>query len=491
MKKWTIRFWAAFTAVSILSGCDAILEVEPQSNITDEVYFRNESDFEPNVVGIYTVVRSLANNVTYGTERGEELVSANNSRFTVAWSHTLSPTSGALNYAEWYRGIGHCNLILEKIQAFPFASNPDLKKTIQAEAHAMRAWFYFHLTRVIGDAAIMLQAVVDDNVPELPRSPATAVMTQILADIDAASQLYTSMNSFSKTSYPSRYRFSYGAVMAMKADALMWQAKVLGGGNASLEAALDAIAEVEATGLRLNPIFEDVTKKRAKDNPEVIMAAFYHRDEMPGGNYGKNALPYESILGGVINIDSIPWVYQSGNGQGAYQISPLSRSLFTNTADVRIRCTWVTEIHADGPKVSWIRKMPGTKYPDDRISDNDVIIYRLADILLLKAEAHAALNQGSLAKAALDQVRLRAGTGEYTGALDKSSLEREILNERGRELYFENKRWWDLVRFHKGGTLDIYQYIPNLIGKTTPLFWPLNTTVLANNPKIDQTEGYK
>ncbi len=122
-------------------------------------------------MGIYTVLRSLANNVTYGMERSEELVSASNSRFTVAWSHTLSPTSGAVNYAEWYRGIGHCNLLLEKIQAFPFAGNPDLKKSIQAEAHALRAWFYFHLIRVIGDAPLMLQAVVDENVPQLPRSP--------------------------------------------------------------------------------------------------------------------------------------------------------------------------------------------------------------------------------------------------------------------------------------------------------------------------------
>jgi len=29
-----------------------------------------------------------------------------------------------------------------------------------------------------------------------------------------------------------------------------------------------------------------------------------------------------------------------------------------------------------------------------------------------------------------------------------------------------------------------------LVGKTTPLFWPLNTTVLANNSKLVQTQGY-
>ncbi|WP_341840232.1 RagB/SusD family nutrient uptake outer membrane protein [Chitinophaga caseinilytica] len=491
MKKWTIRIWSAVTAAFLLSGCDAILEVKPQSSITDEVYFRDEGDFEPNVIGIYTVVRSLANNITYGTERSEELISALNSRFTVAWSHTLSPTSGAVNYAEWYRGIGHCNLLLQKIQPFPFNSDPDLKKTIQAEAYAQRAWFYYHLLRVIGDAPIMLEAVVDENVPQLPRSPAADVMTQVLADVEASLELYRSSSKFSKTAYPSRYRFSYGSVLALKADALLWKAKVLGGGNAALQLAVETISEIETTGVRLNADFADVAGKRAADNPEVLMAAYYHRDETPGGNYAKNALPFEEGIKGALNKDSLPWTATSVNGQGAYQISPASRALFTNANDVRIRDTWVVEMQATGPKVAWINKLPGTRYLDDRVSDNDVVLWRLADIFLLKAEAYAALNDGANAKLYLDKVRARTATGVYSGATDKLSLEKEILNERGRELFFENKRWFDLVRFHKGGTLDIYQYVPNLAGKTTPLFWPLNSTVLANNPNIKQTEGYQ
>jgi hypothetical protein len=140
--------------------------------------------------------------------------------------------------------------------------------------------------------------------------------------------------------------------------------------------------------------------------------------------------------------------------------------------------------------LSWITKYPGTKYPEDRVPDNDLIMYRFADILLMKAEAHAALSNTNDAISALNIVRARAGTGPYTGATDKLSVEKEILNERGRELFFENKRWFDLVRFHSGGTINVYTYVPNLIGKTTPLFWPLNTTVLANNSELKQTFGY-
>lgn len=490
MKRILSNILTVLLVAIMLAGCTSLLEVEPQSSITEQVFFKNESDFDPNVVGIYTVLRSLVNNNTYGMERSEELISGSNSRFTVAWSHTLSPSSGALNYAEWYRGIGHCNLLLEKIKDFSFASNPDLKKKIVAETYALRAFFYFHLTRVIGDAPIMLQAITNENVPLLSRAPAADVMKQVLADLDAALAEFTAMDQFSKTSYPSKYRFAYGSVLALKADALLWNAKVTGGGEGSLQQAVTAITEIENTGLSLNADFASVTGVRAGTNKEVLMAAYYQRDETPGGNYSKNALPFLSIVQGATNLDKIPYAVSSGNGQGAYQISPLSKSLFSNAADKRIPYTWVVEMQASGPKVSWITKYPGTKYSDDRIPDNDLVLYRMADVFLMKAEAYAGLNDLTNSVKYLDTVRARAGTGKYAGAATKPAIEREILDERGRELYFENKRWFDLVRFHKGGTIDVYTYVPNLAGKTTPLFWPLNTTVFANNANILQTDGY-
>lgn len=477
--------------LALLTSCDKLLEVKPQSQITEQVFFQNEGDFEPNVIGIYTVLRSIANNVTYGTERSEELISATNSRFGVAWSQTLSPSNGAVNYSEWYRGIGHCNLLLEKIKAFPFSSNPDLKKKITGEALALRAYFYFHLLRVFGSVPVVLEAITDENVILHKRSTGAEVMTQVLADLDAAATQFSSMSGFSKTAYPSKYRFAYGSVMAMKADALLWKARVIGGVEADLQAALNAVAEVEATGIQLNADFAKVTGVRAAGNTEVLMAAYYSKDETPGGNYAKNALPFKDVLEGAINKEQIPYVKNSTNGQGAYQISPLSKSLFTDPADKRIPFTWIADMYPSGPKISWITKYPGTVYADDRYADNDIIIYRLADLYLLKAEAYAELGDFANSKKYLDLVKTRAGINAYDGAMSKQAIEKEILDERGRELFFENKRWFDLVRFHKGGIIDVYNYVPNLKGKTTPLFWPVNTTVLANNPNMTQTEGYK
>ncbi|HVW63277.1 MAG TPA: RagB/SusD family nutrient uptake outer membrane protein [Puia sp.] len=487
-----ILFLSAMVLLT-MTGCKKMLDVTPQSDITDQNYFHNEGDFEPYVVGIYTQMRSLANNVTYGMERGDELIPALNSRFTTAWSQIISPSTGALDYNAWYKAIGNCNLLLYKIKDFSFSDAPDAKTRILAETYSLRGYFFFHLTRIIGDAPLMLQPVVGIDVPLLARSPAADVIKQVNSDLDSAILLFKSISNFSPKTYPSKYRFAYGSAQALKADVNLWSAKVAGGGDAALNSAIAAITEVQSTGLSLNADFKNVTGLRASANPEVALAAFYLRDET-GANYGLNALPYFTAgVQGALNLESLPYVLTTSNGQGAYQISTQSRALFNaNPNDKRIPYTWITERQSSGPKLSWITKYPGTKYTDDRVSDNDIIMYRLADIYLMKAEAFAGLSASNTdsAIAYLNKVRQRAGNGDYTGGTDKLTVEKEILDERGRELFFENKRWYDLVRFHKEGVIDVYQYVPNLAGKTTPLFWPLNSTVLANNSKLNQTDGY-
>src|SRR5262245_60918017 len=203
MQKIVYIFFLSAALSTLATGCKKILEVTPQSSITDQNYFTNEGDFQPYVTGIYTQMRSLANNVTYGTERSEELISALNSRFSTAWSQILSPATGALDYNAWYKAIGNCNLLLYKIKGFSFADAPDTKTRILAETYSLRAYFFFHLTRIIGNAPLMLQAVVDDNVPLLARSPATDVIKQVNSDLDSAILLFKSMSNFSPKTYPS------------------------------------------------------------------------------------------------------------------------------------------------------------------------------------------------------------------------------------------------------------------------------------------------
>jgi hypothetical protein len=245
-------------AIIVLMGasftsCKKLLEVTPQSQITEQVYFKNETDFEPYVIGTYTSIRAFANSILYGDERSEELINGTNARLTTAWSQILSPTVGSINYNGQYKAIGNVNLLLDKIDGFTF-SNTALKSRLKAEALCQRAYTYFFLVRVVGDTPLMLQAITDDNVPLLPRAPAADVMKQIIADLDQAISL------FPEKTYVNKYRFSYGAAQALKAEAKLWSAKVLAGGAPDFNDALTAAAAVETTGVTLLPNFKDVTR---------------------------------------------------------------------------------------------------------------------------------------------------------------------------------------------------------------------------------------
>ena len=90
----------------------------------------------------------------------------------------------------------------------------------------------------------------------------------------------------------------------------------------------------------------------------------------------------------------------------------------------------------------------------------------------------------------LNVTRNRAGVSNYMGATDQLSVQKEVLNERGRELCFELKRWPDLMRAHAAGTIDIYNYVPNLVGKSTPLYFPILRKMIDQNPNLTQTQGY-
>jgi hypothetical protein len=96
------------------------------------------------------------------------------------------------------------------------------------------------------------------------------------------------------------------------------------------------------------------------------------------------------------------------------------------------------------------------KYPDadGYNSNDDIVLIRLADIVLLAAEANNQLGNTTTAATELNQIRTRAGLPNTT-ASTQSDLAMAILNERQMELVFECTRWNDLQRADANGTLNI------------------------------------
>lgn len=458
-------------------SCEDMLDVTIRSSITGENFWKSEGDFEPYLNGIYARFRSHNDYLGFGEDRSEMWKQGMNARFTSAWAHNMQP-GNTVDWTGYYGTIGHCNLLLEKMDAWQF-SNTALKNRVMAQTYAMRAAMYFLLARVWGDVPLVLKSVVDENEPLYPRSPVADVFAQINSDIIKALEL------FPEDGFVDKYRWSKPAVYALLADVKMWTGKVLGGGTADFNAAVNAISEIEKSGVVLlttpyGTVFDN------RRNNEIIFSLYLNRAEFTSGAY-TNMMPRVDTSGNSDNANELPL---SLVGQQAYVLSDMALALFQKyPQDRRIPRTYISELSRGVVRNVWPNKFIGTRFPDDRIPDSDFIIYRLSDMLLLKAEAYAALNQIDNALLNLNKVRQRAGIPAFTET-SKALVEREILDERGRELFAEMKRWYDLVRAHRSGVIDIYQYIPNLKGKTTPIYWPVHTNVLIKNDKLVQTQGY-
>jgi len=112
---------------------------------------------------------------------------------------------------------------------------------------------------------------------------------------------------------------------------------------------------------------------------------------------------------------------------------------------------------------------------------NDMIIFRLADVYLMKAEAMARM--GGDPSGPLTELRTARGVDAvYTG----TTLD-DILEERSRELYWEGWRRNDQIRF--GTFLDPVQQKPDTSDRSKIIF-PIPATALSGNPNLTQNPGY-
>lgn len=146
---------------------------------------------------------------------------------------------------------------------------------------------------------------------------------------------------------------------------------------------------------------------------------------------------------------------------------------------------------------TWNNYYPASHYPfmyKCRSSYQNRYKLRLADILLLEAEAYAHLGQGSQAAALVNQVRNRVQLDPIDASGD---MVEKVLHERRLELAFEGQRWFDLCRNNK-----VEEYMNAVYGKDSgrlpqrKLFdensylLPLPQTALDQNNNLEQNPGY-
>ncbi len=127
------------------------------------------------------------------------------------------------------------------------------------------------------------------------------------------------------------------------------------------------------------------------------------------------------------------------------------------------------------------------KYPIDYANvgsdhaNNDYVFYRLADVMLMKAEALLRTGDANGALTIVNQIR------DVRNASELNSLDLDVLlAERGREFYWEGHRRTDLIRF--GRFLNAWQ--EKEASGPERLLFPIPAQSLAGNPNLVQNPGY-
>ncbi|HEX4851685.1 MAG TPA: RagB/SusD family nutrient uptake outer membrane protein [Puia sp.] len=137
--------------------------------------------------------------------------------------------------------------------------------------------------------------------------------------------------------------------------------------------------------------------------------------------------------------------------------------------------------------------------PAGNWSDVDFPLFRLGEIYLIYAESVLRGGAGGDAGTALNYINLlrtRAYAGDLSGNITSADLTTDfILDERGRELYYEAARRTDLIRFNKFTTADyLWAWKGGVKSGTSAAdkynIYPLPTTDLSSNPNLVQNTGY-
>ncbi len=492
MKKFRIVSLILLVCLGSFS-CD-VLDVSPTSVITTTSFWKTQNDAEGALNGMYVNLRNISGAIyTVGEQRSEVFEGGvyGSGRNDLNLNELSGDQPHHPDWSAFYAVVNSANLIIKYTPAITFKTEA-AKNSFLAQAYAMRAYTYFVMTKTWGDLIIRTEPTESSNaeITIKERAPQTEVFTLIKSDIEKALSLFSD-NSF----IAGRSKWSKAAANTLKADVFLWTGKKLNGGQADFTTALNAIAEVEKADVSLLPNFSDLFEYANKGNKETIMTIRYQDLDGASNNIFWLHWIIDSAVPSNIDAATKALIQPVGGGQGLLVLTELVRKQFTED-DTRKKGSFYEIFTYDAAGkptfyTSLSMKGRGLLTGGTRLFLSDIVLYRYADVVLMKAEAKNALGQDPTEE--INKVRARA----YKTAYDKHVFvkgtkefnDEAILKERLFELVYEGKRWWDLVRFDK-----VFDIVPNMKskkGQNDLLLFPIANTVLSLEPKVKQNPGYK
>ncbi len=421
-------------------------------------------------------------------------------RYQTLHKHNWAPDHPIIQSVwEWgYAGISDCNRILALLAS---AEEGELKELYLKELRAMRALNYFYMLDMFGNVPITTFGTKESPKQSTRLEVFNYIEKELLEISEGLSAPATVTQKF------------YGRPTKWMAYALLQKlyinAEKYIGKNMYLESIQYADKIITGSSMKLVSDYSSLFAADNGPNSETIFAATYDADYSPGNAITRYALhgtlrakynlpftPSNAMctLPEFYNIFNLPddirnndWLAGKQsltdgtpimNGTGQLDFTPEIVLTNTETMDVG------PEVNGVSRGVRSIKFYPDPKInPSTRNQNNDMPVFRLADVYLLKAEA--LLRSGGSNGDALDlvnKVRERAKAPVLTAiTLD------QMLDERGRELAWEGWRRNDLIRF--GKYQGKWGFKAGNEGADRELF-PIPATELILNGNLKQNKGY-
>ena len=476
--------------VTGLGSCKKWLDLKPQDGIVGDEYWNTKEQIEAAVTGVYTSLQANTELFFIWGEARADMVApafkASQDELDMVNLNML-PDNRFVNWRTIYQSINYCNTIIQLapgvLQKDNTLDREQLDRAV-GQAVAIRGLLYFYLVRSFGEVPLSTKATVSDkDVENLAKSSKEEILNQIVQDLQrAATTLPETYGSIAQD----KGRVTRYAANAMLADVYLWMDKYN-------EAAAECDKIIDAKKFSLVDRFDLFTDVFYKGNSsesifelqfdEQRLNPFYDM-HTPGKKRWGAATHLVDMVYGIDLVSSIPKFDERG-------INTAFR-----TSDFMI---W-KYVGADNI---------GDDYRNADQSYAHWIFYRYADVLLMKAEAINELNKPLEASRIVKTIRERANAVELKvmDSLNKASMASYILEERQRELAFEVKRWYDVLRNAKRNNYEKRQLLMDMASISLPAdrrqaafakladnnshYFPIYFYELQTNKLLEQNSYYK
>lgn len=480
------------------TSCKKFLDREPRNTITDVNFWKNEAEANSGVSAVYSLMRTAMNypegigHYAWGDLPTDEFsptqpftadyASISQVNWAVSVSSTAATAESRMLYRmrrwdNFYRVIDQANRVMKFVPQIPLnqytsANAAAMQQRFIGEAHFMRAFTYFYMARIWGDVPLVLETQVDPTLGEaLPRTPQAQILDQAVKDIEAALPRLT----WTVSTTDRAVRATKGAAFALLAHIHAWR-----GDYEKAAPAADSVILKGGYAFVPRNNFTSIFKGQSTEGIFEI-------------SQNKTNEGYSTGIGS--RTSKAPYLLSNtGNSVMPLEQSTLYSRFYTDTArDLRAKRGFaflgtsdpITIKYSDNNFITYTG--PNNTSP---VILHNIVVFRLADIKLLRAEALAATGNTGGARTILDEIRTLASLPAST-ATDADLFE-AIIDERGRELFLEGHRFYDLVRL--GKKTGIVKFGAGTATRISPsefqqgkYVWPIDPSLIVANPLLTQT----